>query len=248
MRGLRCLVQVSIWIAAMSLPLAPLAAQQPAAGPMERLQKLAEHQGHPAAAVTQLENFGFEVTPEMEAAAMGIQPEDVKAAARKGGSIETRLEALLRRPLTAEQKRRIADAGREFSQNLETPRKEYVESVSRATGLSLAQTTPIVLPKGKQDPTVDIPAVAKLEKLLGRKLIARELDQIRGADRQKRSAGRVASRGLCPADRGGDRDPGEVRPGTAAVAPRARRGKARGVQAGRPAHGFAIRASLVEMP
>jgi len=166
----------------------PLCAQQPTAGPMERLQKLAEHQGHPAAAVTQLENFGFEVTPEMEAAATGIKPEDVKAAARKGGSVESRLEALLRRPLTLEQKRRIADAGRGFSQNLETPRKEYVESVSRTTGLSLAQTTPIVLPKGKQDPTVDIPAVAKIEKLLGRKLIARELDQIRSADRQKRSA------------------------------------------------------------
>jgi hypothetical protein len=166
----------------------PLCAKQPAAGPMARLQKLAEYQGHPAAAVTQLENFGFEVTPEMEAAAMGIKPEDVKAAALKGGSVESRLEALLRRPLTSEQKRRIADAGRELAQNLETPRKEYFESVSRTTGLSLAQTTPIVLPKGKQDPTVDIPAVAKLEKLLGRKLTARELDQIRSADRQKRSA------------------------------------------------------------
>jgi hypothetical protein len=157
---------------------------------MEKLQKLAEHQGHPAAAVTQLKNFGFEVTPEMEAAAMGITPEDIKAAARRGGSIESRLEAVLKRPLSLEQKRRIADAGRDLARNLEGPRKDYLQDVALATGLSVAQAGQIVLSKGKQDPTVDAQAVAKTEKLLGRSLMARELDQIRTADERKQTAAR----------------------------------------------------------
>ena len=167
-----------------------LLAEQPAVGPMEKLQKLAEHQGHPAAAVTQLKNFGFEVTSEMEAAAMGITPEDVKAAARRGGSIEARLEAVLKRPLTVDQKRRIADAGRDLVKNRESPSKDYLQDVARATGLSVQQIGKIASPTGRQEPAVDKAALAKIEGLVGRKLMARELNQIRAADERKQAAAR----------------------------------------------------------
>ena len=166
----------------------PLPAQQPAVGPMEKLQKLAEQQGHPAAAVTQLGNFGFEVTPEMEIAAMGIKPEDIKAAARRGGSIEARLEAVLKRRLGADQKQQIADASRQFARSLEAPRNEYVQDVARATGLSAAQVKQIAMPQGRQDATVDKAALAKIETTLGRKLVAGQLNQIRAADERKQSA------------------------------------------------------------
>jgi uncharacterized protein YdbL (DUF1318 family) len=157
---------------------------------MERLQKLAERQGHPAAAVTQLRSLGFEATPDMEAAAMGITPEDVKAAARRGGSIESRLEALLKRPLTPQQKRLIADADRDLVQSLEGPRKDYVQDLARATGLSVQQVGKIALPTGRQDPAVDKTALTKIESLVGRRLMARELDQIRAADQRNQAAAR----------------------------------------------------------
>jgi hypothetical protein len=140
--------------------------------------------------VTQLGNFGFEVTPEMEAAAMGITPEDVKAASRRGGAIESRLEAVLKRPLTSEQKRRIADAGRDLARNLEGPRKDYLQDLARATGLSVQQIAKIASPTGRQDPAVDRSALAKIEALVGRSLMARELDQIRAADERKQAAAR----------------------------------------------------------
>ncbi len=163
-------------------------AKQPAAGPMEKLQKLAEQQGHPAAAVTQLGNFGFQVTPEMEAAAMGITPEDIRAAARRGGPVDARLEAVLKRPLTTDEKRRIADAARLLAQNLEAPRNEYLQDIARATGLSAAQIRQITQPKGRQEPVVDGAAVAKIEAALGQKLVARQLSQIREADKRRQSA------------------------------------------------------------
>jgi hypothetical protein len=177
-------VAVMAWVSAFS----PAWAKQPNVGPMDKLQKLAEQQGHPEAAVKQLGNLGFQVTQDMEAAAMGITPDDVQAAARRGGAIDARLEAVLKRPLTADEKRRIADAARQFAASLEAPRQEYLQDIARATGLSAAQVQQIALPKGRQDPVIDTAALAKIEAALGHKLVARQLNQIRAADDRKRSA------------------------------------------------------------
>ncbi len=89
-----------------------LAAPQPAIGPIRALQRLAERQGHPAAAAQDLRNFGHEVPPEIEAAALGITPEVVRHAIEAGGPLTSRLESVRGRPLSADQVRQVGEAER----------------------------------------------------------------------------------------------------------------------------------------
>lgn len=148
-----------------------VAAKQPAPGPMRALQKLAEKQGHPEAAVRDLEDFGFQVPPDVEAAAAGVTPKALQKAIEQDGPLAARLETALGRPLSPAQTRQIQDAELQYADSLRPLQEKYAQDVAQITGLPQGKLRKILISK-QGTPTGTKKALAQIEKLLGRRLSA----------------------------------------------------------------------------
>jgi hypothetical protein len=164
-----------------------LAAPQPAMGPIRALQRLAERQGHPAAAARDLRNFGYEVPPEIEAAALGITPEVVRRAIEAGGPLTARLESVRGRPLSADQVRRVGEAERQYARQLAPLRQKLAEDAARLTGLPDKKVRKIFA-RDDGTPAAGKKAIAELEKQLGRRLSAGDANRLAAAREEFRAA------------------------------------------------------------
>jgi len=138
---------------------------------MRALQKLAEKQGHPGAAVQDLQNFGFAVPPDVEAAAAGVTEESLKKAVEQGGPLASRLATARAKPLSSDQTRRIGDAERQYARDRDPLEKKYVQDVVQITGLSEGRLRKILF-RNQGTPTSWKKAIAEIEKSLGRQLSA----------------------------------------------------------------------------
>lgn len=168
-------VRQLLWIVAFSVALCiaadSVAARQPAPGPMRALQKLAEKQGHPEAAVRDLEDLGFQVPPDVEAAAAGITPKALQKAMEQDGSLAARLETALGKPLSPARTRQIQDAESQYAESLKPLQEKYAQDVSQITGLPQGKLRKILITK-QGAPTGTKKALAEIEKSLGRRLSA----------------------------------------------------------------------------
>jgi len=162
-------------------------AKQPAPGPIKALQRLAEQQGHATAAVRDLKNFGFQVPPDVEAEAAGITPEVVRRAIEVGGPLTTRLETVRGKPLSADQSRRVGEAERKYAQQLAPLRQKLAQDAARLTGLSEKQVRK-VFARDNGSPAAWKRAIADLEKQLGRRLSAGDVNRLAAAREEFRSA------------------------------------------------------------
>ena len=164
-----------------------LAARQPAPGPTRALQRLAERQGHPAAAAKDLRNFGYQVPPEIEAAAAGITPEVVRRAIEVGGPLTSRLETVRGRPLSADQARRVGEAERDYARQLTPLRQKLAEDAARLTGLPESKVRKIFA-RDDGTPAAGKKAIAELQKQLGRRLSAGDANRLAAAREEFRTA------------------------------------------------------------
>jgi hypothetical protein len=167
-------------VAVVFLDVPALAGRPPARGPTQALQRLAEKQGHPGAAAKTLKDFGYPVPPEIEAAAAGITPEAIRQAIAKGGPLTLRLETALRRPLSADQTRRISEAERDSARQLATARQKYVQDAAQSVGLPEDKVRK-VLSRDTGKPAAEKGAVAQFEKLLGHPLAAGDVNRFAAA-------------------------------------------------------------------
>jgi len=147
------------------------AAKQPAPGPMRALQKLAEKQGHPEAAVRDLEDLGFQVPPDVEAAAAGVTPKALQKAVEQEGPLAARLETALGKPISPMLTRQIQDAESLYADSLKPLQEKYAQDVSQITGLPQGKLRKVLFTK-QGAPTGTKKAVAEIEKSLGRRLSA----------------------------------------------------------------------------
>jgi len=147
---------------------------------MRALQKLAEKQGHPEAAVKDLKNFDFEVPPDVEAAAAGVTPQALRKAIEQDGPLAARLATARGKPLSSDQTRRIGDAERQYARSRESREKKYIRDVAQITGLPESKLRKILV--GSQGrPTGTKKALAEIEKSLGRRLAVGDANRFTAA-------------------------------------------------------------------
>jgi hypothetical protein len=154
------------------------------------LQKLADKQGHPGAAAQVLRDFGHDVPPEIEAAADGVTPEAVRKAIDQGGPLTTRLQTARGKRLSSDQSRRIGEAEREHARQLEPLRQIFAQDVGRTTGLPEAKVGKI-LTRDNGTPAAEKKAIADLEKSLGHRLTAGDVNRFVAAREQFRAASQL---------------------------------------------------------
>ena len=166
---------------------ASLGGEATRAGSDQGVQRLAEKQGHPAAAAQDLRNFGHQVPPEIEAAAAGITPEVVRHAIEVGGPLTSRLETVRGRPLSADQARRVGEAERDYARQLTPLRQKLAEDAARLTGLPESKVRKIFA-RDDGTPAAGKKAIAELQKQLGRRLSAADVNRLAAAREDFRSA------------------------------------------------------------
>jgi hypothetical protein len=105
-----------------------------------------------------------------------------------GFNLIQKLEAQLGAPLSAEQKRQIAEAGRATREALIPAQNQFVQQVSQAIGVSEAQIRAMMPTIGQQNNNFDKNIIPKIEAILGRSLTAQEIAEIGRADREKKAA------------------------------------------------------------
>jgi hypothetical protein len=147
---------------------------------MRALQKLAEQQGHPGAAVKDMRNLGFEVPPDVEAAAAGVTPEALRKAIEQDGPLTSRIEIARGKRLSPDQAKKIGEAERQVARDREPPQKKYVQDVAQITGLPESKARKI-LARDQGTPTAGKKALAEIEKSLGRRLTAGDVNRFTAA-------------------------------------------------------------------
>lgn len=104
-----------------------------------------------------------------------------------GFNLIQKLEARLGAPLSAEQKRQIAEASRAAREALIPAQNRFVQRISQATGVSEALIG-AMLPRIGQQNSSDKNIIPKIEAILGRSLTAEQRAEIGRADREKKTA------------------------------------------------------------
>jgi hypothetical protein len=181
--GFTVLAACFAWSAAGVLP-----AKEPAKGPAEALQQFAEKQGHGARTAKALRGAGYEVPPEIEEAVAASRAKGAKRPLPRVGSLVSRLETVLGRPLTVEEKDRIQKASDDFARRLEEPRKKFIAEVARSTRIPDDWIQGIMPSLENQDPSADKKFISRLEGLTPSRLNARQLGEIRTADEDRRAS------------------------------------------------------------
>lgn len=156
------------------------AAQPPSPAAVRSLQRLAEQQGHPRAAVRDLTKLGQTPPKEIEAAAAGVKPDALRRAKEQGGPLPARLEIARAKKFSAEQSQRIVAAERELVRQVQSLRTAYQGDVASAAGLPQAKVQQ-ALARDRGEPEGELQVLAQLEKLRGRRLTASEANRVRDA-------------------------------------------------------------------
>ncbi len=154
----------------------PLAAEDA----IRALQKLAEKQGHPKAAVKALKDLGYEVPPDVQAEAAGVTRQNLLRAMDQGGPFTSRLETALGRKLSADQVRRITESDREHARQAQPARRRLIEDVVSITGLPEAKVRKI-LSRDQGTSESKKQTIAQIEKQLGRPLSAADAARVNAA-------------------------------------------------------------------
>ncbi len=171
---------VALTVAVQIAVAGPLAARQPAPGPMRALQKLAEQQGHPGAAVKDLRNFGFEVPLDVEAAAAGVTPDALRKAIEQDAPLTSRIETARGKRLSSDQAKKIGEAERQLARDREPLQKKYAQDVAQITGLPESKARKIVA-RDQGTPAAGKKTLAEIEKSLGRRLAAGDANRFTAA-------------------------------------------------------------------
>lgn len=163
------------------------AAKPPSPAATRMLQRLAEQQGHPRAAVRDLKNLGQPVPREVEAAAAGVTADAMRRAGEQSGSLPARLETARGKKLSAEQTQRIVAAEREYLRRVQSLRDKYARDVAKAAGLPETKVQQVLArDQGEADRRRQV--LAHLEKLRGRPLTAGEAARVGDAREAFRGA------------------------------------------------------------
>jgi len=125
------------------------------------------------------------LTTMLTAMALAQNPPERRAV---GNSLIAKLEAKLDKPLTADQRAKIAEASKKSAEELKSLQAEFVEKIAKAVKLPVSDIQPMMPKIGEANPGFDKNMIPKLETKLGRKLSAAEMDTIRKADTAKKSA------------------------------------------------------------
>ncbi len=156
------------------------AAKPPSPTAVKALQRVAEQQGHPQAAVRDLKNFGHSATKEVEAAAAGVKVDAIRRAGEQNGPLTARLETARGKKLSPEQSRRIVAAEQEHLRHIQSLRSQYHQVVAKALRLPEAKIQQ-ALARDQGEVDRERQVLSQLEKLLARRLTASEVQRIRDA-------------------------------------------------------------------